>query len=46
MSDDISFTDDSHEMSRLYCLKKSFCLCWGFTAQSTQWGHVEHGQFT
>ena len=23
-----------------------FCLCWGFTAQSTQWGHVEHGQFT
>ena len=22
------------------------CLCWGFMAQSTQWGHVEHGQFT
>ena len=22
------------------------CLCWGFTAQSTQWGHVESGQFT
>ena len=22
------------------------CLCWGFTAQSTQWGHVEYGQFT
>ena len=22
------------------------CLCRGFTAQSTQWGHVEHGQFT
>ena len=22
MSDDISFADDSHEMSRLYCLKK------------------------
>ena len=21
-------------------------LCWGFTAHSTQWGHVEHGQFT
>ena len=20
-----------------------FCLCWGFTAQSTQWGHVERG---
>ena len=24
----------------------SACLCWGFTAQSTQWGHVERGQFT
>ena len=23
-----------------------FCLCWGFTAQSTQLGHVERGQFT
>ena len=22
------------------------CLCWGFMAQSTQWGHVERGQFT
>ena len=22
------------------------CVCWGFTAQSTQWGHVERGQFT
>ena len=22
------------------------CLCWGFTAQSAQWGHVERGQFT
>ena len=22
------------------------CLRWGFTAQSTQWGHVECGQFT
>ena len=22
------------------------CLFWGFTAQSTQWGHVERGQFT
>ena len=25
---------------------KCLCLCWGFTAQSTQWGHVECGQFT
>ena len=22
------------------------CLCWGFTAQLTQWGHVKHGQFS
>ena len=22
------------------------CLCWVFTAQSTQWCHVERGQFT
>ena len=21
-------------------------VCWGFTAQSTQWGHVERSQFT
>ena len=31
------------------CRKKKclfVCLCWGFTAQSTQWGHVEHCQFT
>ena len=27
-------------------LDKNICLCWGFTAQSTQWGHVERGQFT
>ena len=26
--------------------KCSVCLCWGFTAQSTQWGHVQRGQFT
>ena len=28
----------------LGCL--NICLCWGFKAQSTQWGHVERGQFT
>ena len=27
------------------CTQK-VCLCWGFMAQSTQWGHVECGQFT
>ena len=25
---------------------KGFYLCLGFTAQLTQWGHVERGQFT
>ena len=30
----------------LYLLEAHICLCWGFTAQSTQWGHVERGQFT
>ena len=25
---------------------KWICLCWGFMAQSTQWGHVERGQAT
>ena len=25
---------------------EKICLCWGFTAQSTQWGHVERSQFT
>ena len=29
----------------LICLA-DFCLCWGFTAQPTRWGHVERGQFT
>ena len=29
-----------------YCHGLSRLLSWGFTAQSTQWGHVERGQFT
>ena len=24
----------------------TFCLCWGFMAQSSQWGHVKHSQYT
>ena len=28
------------------CIYMFVCLCWGFMAQSTQWGHVERGQFT
>ena len=24
-------------------MKYNVCLCWGFMAQSTQWGHVECG---
>ena len=30
----------------LVCWNFAFCLCWGFMAQSTQWGHVELAQFT
>ena len=26
--------------------KTDVCLCWGFTAQSTLWGHVDRDQFT
>ena len=26
--------------------RRFVCLCWGFRAQSTQWGHVKRGQFT
>ena len=32
--------------SRLFANVPLICLCWGFTVQSTQWGHVERGQFT
>ena len=30
----------------LSAYSKFFCLWWGFTAQSTHWGHVEHSQFS
>ena len=30
----------------MFALLPSKVLCWGLTAQSTQWGHVECGQFT
>ena len=40
----------SNEYHNLWFLaetrKNNVCLCWGFTAQSTQWGHVGRGQFT
>ena len=29
-----------------YSHSVSCCLCGGFTAQSTQWGHVQSDQFT
>ena len=32
--------------STLFVKAGYVCLCWGFTAQSTHWGHVERGQFT
>ena len=31
---------------KLKCTVQFVCLCWGFMAQSTQWGHGERGQFT
>ena len=31
---------------RAWSIYTFVCLCWGFMAQSTQWGDVEHGQFT
>ena len=34
----------SNEYHNMFSL--SICLCWGFTAQSTQRGHVERDQFT
>ena len=34
------------KISLRICEVWSVCLIWGFTAQSTQWGHVERGQFT
>ena len=27
-------------------ISRWICLCWGFTTQSTQRGHVKRGQFT
>ena len=39
----LSSTELPHET---ICLRPYTYLWWGFTAQSTQWGHVERGQFT
>ena len=33
-------------VTKAHFLHKNFYLCLGFTAQSTQWGHVKCGQFT
>ena len=27
----------------MYVMPSLIYLCWGFTAQSTQWGHIERG---
>ena len=35
-----------HNFSEKEIVVSFVCLCWDFTAQSTQWGHVERGQFT
>ena len=36
----------ANKMAYANSTDQDFGLCWGFTAQSTQWGHVERGQFT
>ena len=33
-------------MDFMYAIFKVYFLFWGFTAQSTRWGHVESGPFT
>ena len=38
----IHLQPSDYDKSWRFCL----CLCWGFTAQSTQRGHVERGQFS
>ena len=42
---DVHWTSFS-DCSAIHISTTCFCLCWGFTAQSTQWGHVERSQFT
>ena len=34
------------KINHVYPVTMFVCLCWGITAQSTQWGHVKCGQFT
>ena len=51
INDIVSFEQLSPELSffeqLLVKITRGFvCLCWGFMAQSIQWGHVERGQFT
>ena len=40
--DDVCYTNYKKHVPQVF----DFDLCLGFTAQSTQWGHVERGQFT
>ena len=44
----VYITSDTNDIKIFLFLHETHivCLCWGFTAQSTQWGHVERGQFT
>ena len=41
-----SLVKSRSQVKLFFFLYEFVCLCWGFTAQSTQWGHVERGQFT
>ena len=42
----LRFKIDLFKLGTFVTLANSVCLCWGFTAQTTQRGHVERGQFT
>ena len=44
ISNNVTSETNNEEIHR--ATKVSICLCWGLTAQSTQWGHVERSQFT
>ena len=45
-SSSVRITAIEEECLRQLTMELFVCLCWGFTAQSTQQGHVEPGQFT
>ena len=43
--DQLASSEANWSWSTLFAKAGHICLCWGFMAQSTQWSHVERGQF-